>query len=135
MDPRPPAPELLEAVSAWLLDEVVPALADDRGRAFRARIAANLVAVAAREVRDGAAVSAAEHADQCALLGVDPDEMPPAEAAAALAVQLRDTPSDDPLARRARAVLVRHLEARIALSNPRFRLGDDVELPERETPA
>ena len=48
MQDRPTALELLEAVRGFLADEVVPAL-DGRQR-FHARVAANVLAIVAREV-------------------------------------------------------------------------------------
>jgi hypothetical protein len=48
MQDRPDLKELIESVRRFLEEEVVPAVADQRLR-FRARVAANVLAVAARE--------------------------------------------------------------------------------------
>lgn len=132
MDPKPPPADLLDAIAAWMLDEIVPALQEDRGRAFRARVAANLLAIAAREVRDEGAVSAALHAESSALLGCDPASAAPAEVQGELAARLRSTAAGDPFSQQARRMLMGALEARLALSNPRFRVGLKLE---REEPA
>lgn len=65
--PRPTAPELLEAVRAFLLDDVLPEL-DGRKR-FHARVAANVLEMVERELRDGPAADRAEHDRLAALLG------------------------------------------------------------------
>ena len=54
MQDRPEAREMVEAVAGFLQGEVVPALADPRLR-FRARVAANMLAVVARELGAGEA--------------------------------------------------------------------------------
>jgi hypothetical protein len=46
---RPSAPELIDAVRDFLADEILPALDDERLR-FRARVAANALAIAGREL-------------------------------------------------------------------------------------
>jgi hypothetical protein len=48
---RPDAATLLEAVAAFLLEEVSPKLAEDKALAFRVMIAANLSNVVATELR------------------------------------------------------------------------------------
>lgn len=65
--PRPTAPELLEAVRAFLLDDILPEL-DGRKR-FHARVAANVLEMVERELRDGPAADRAEHDRLAALLG------------------------------------------------------------------
>lgn len=127
MEPKPPPADLLDAISSWLTEEIVPALHEDRGRAFRARVAANLLAIAAREVRDAGAVSAALHAETCALLGIAPQACTADEAQSALAARLRGTDAADPFSKQARAALMQALEARLAISNPRFRAGHALE--------
>jgi hypothetical protein len=48
---RPDAATLLEAVAAFLLEEVSPRLKDDKAIAFRVMIAANLANIVATELR------------------------------------------------------------------------------------
>jgi len=48
---RPDAPTLLEAVATFLLEEVSPKLKDDKALAFRLMIAANLAQIVATELR------------------------------------------------------------------------------------
>jgi hypothetical protein len=64
---RPSLAELLAAVRAYIADEVVPAAADRRAR-FRALIAANVLAIAERELALGPADARAE-ADALRRLG------------------------------------------------------------------
>jgi hypothetical protein len=64
---RPTAPELLEALGAFIIDEVTPALS---GRVrFHARVAANVVAMLQREWELGAAHAAADAEGLARLLG------------------------------------------------------------------
>ncbi|GAC1425584.1 MAG: hypothetical protein NVSMB5_19920 [Candidatus Velthaea sp.] len=56
---RPSAIELLDAVRGYLIDEVA-ATATDRRAIFRARIAANVIAIVQRELASASADSAAE---------------------------------------------------------------------------
>lgn len=119
---RPTAVELLDAVRAFLEDEVVPATGDDRLR-FRARVAANAVAIAAREVAAGAAPSDADAAELAALLGVeDPRErgLSADEAAAELAAELarRIRAGEAPAA--ALAVAQRSVARALAVASPRY---------------
>lgn len=51
MQTRPDAATLLEAVAAFLLEEVSPKLKEDKAIAFRVMIAANLANVVATELR------------------------------------------------------------------------------------
>jgi Domain of unknown function (DUF6285) len=66
---KPSAIQLLDAVSAYLRDELVPAL--DGAEAFKARVAANALDLARREWTDGAAAKAEDGARLRALLGRD----------------------------------------------------------------
>jgi len=71
MEDRPSVSELLEAVAAFLREQVVPAT---EGRvAFHARVAANTLDIARREVQGGAAAQARELNRLQALLG---EQMP-----------------------------------------------------------
>ncbi|RZT86078.1 aminoglycoside phosphotransferase (APT) family kinase protein [Pseudonocardia sediminis] len=68
---RPTVDELLEAVSGFLTDELPDALDDARLR-FSARVAANALAIARRELRAGPAHDVA-HRERLAALGVTGD--------------------------------------------------------------
>ena len=65
--PRPTAPEMLEAVRTFLTDELLPTL-DGRLR-FHTRVAANALETIERELADGPAASAAERQRLLAILG------------------------------------------------------------------
>jgi len=75
---RPTGPELLREVERFLEREVVPRL--DGPRRYHARVAANLVAIVAREIETEEAQLAAEWQRLGALL--DLREAPPAQRAA-----------------------------------------------------
>ena len=83
MQDRPTAEELLAAVRAFLEDDVVPAL--DGPRRFHARVAANVLAIVARELDGEDARLRAEWAALVTLLGRDasapPDGLPALRAA------------------------------------------------------
>jgi hypothetical protein len=64
---RPDLSELMEALSAFLSEEVVPAF--DGSRRFHALVAANVARIVAREVRDGERLAALEMSELAALLG------------------------------------------------------------------
>lgn len=68
---RPSADELLEAVQEFLVEDAMPAL--DGRRRFHARVAANAIAIARREMALGPGFRAAERARLIALLGQDGD--------------------------------------------------------------
>ena len=71
MQDRPTAAELLEAVAAFLREQVMPATS---GRvAFHARVAANALDIAQREIAQAPAAQQRERAALAALLGADPD--------------------------------------------------------------
>lgn len=72
MNDRPTAEELLSAVERFLRDDVVPAL-EGPGR-FHARVAANVVAIVAREIECGDADLRAEWRRLAELLGTGGDE-------------------------------------------------------------
>lgn len=69
MQDRPHAPELLHAVAAFLRERVLPAT--DGALAYQVRVAANMLAVAQREVEQGAAAQAREAEGLRALLGAE----------------------------------------------------------------
>lgn len=104
----PSAAELLDAVREFLLDEVVPAT---EGRlSFHARVAANVVAIVARELASGPA-DAAVHAERLAALGAADDDD--------LARRIAAGEYDDRLAE-VRDALLADAHARVAVANPRW---------------
>jgi Domain of unknown function (DUF6285) len=116
---RPTLSELLEAVRGYLNAEVVPAARDRRAR-FRALIAANVLAIAQREIANAAGDAAAEAValEQLGYAGADPDE-----ARRRLCDEIRAGRYDDPerfgaALAFARASVVRKL----AVANPNFRI-------------
>lgn len=104
---RPTVDELLDAVSGFLTDELPGALDDTRLR-FSARVAANALAIARRELRAGPAEDTA-HAERLVGLGVTGD--------AALAASIRAGETDG------RADVVEAVRAdvaeRLRVANPR----------------
>lgn len=127
MQDRPTATELLEAVRAFLADEVVPAL--DGHRRFHARVAANVLAIVARELEGEAAALRAEWERLAGLLGLGgPAPAEPAglraavrEATAALAERIRHGEADaGPFAARVRAHLRATVREKLAAANPRY---------------
>jgi len=71
------APDLLELISCtrlFLEEEIVPALGDARLR-FRARVAANLLAIVGREIRDGEGLLTGERRRLQGLLGMREDSV------------------------------------------------------------
>ena len=128
MNDRPTAPELLDAVRSFLEAELIPTLADPRLR-FQALVAANVLAVVAREL------PAEEEAlrRECDLLrdvlgmedptpaGLSELRRTVCDANARLCERVRAGAFDDParfgaLARLLRPVVVRKLE----VANPRY---------------
>ena len=90
METTPSAAELIAAATEALRDELLPALS---GRAaFQARVVANVLDIARRELEHGPAADAAELARLTALLGADA-----AGQAARVAVPRARHPGDDPL--------------------------------------
>jgi hypothetical protein len=117
---RPTAGELLEAVRRFLEEDVVPAL--DGPRKYHARVAANVVAIVAREIESEEAQLAAEWQRLGALLGGDGAAEPPPGGRAALRAGVRAR-TDELVARiRAgeadtgpwRAQLIAHLRRTVA---------------------
>lgn len=70
MQDRPNPEELLEAVASFLRDHVVPATAGSV--AFHARVAANALDIARRQITLAPEVQAGEHAALVKLLDADP---------------------------------------------------------------
>ena len=90
MQTTPSAAELIAAATEALRDELLPALT---GRAaFQARVVANVLDIARRELERGPAADAAELARLTALLGADP-----AGEAAGAAMPRALAPGDGPL--------------------------------------
>lgn len=112
--PRPTADELLEAVRAFLEDDLLPTL-DGRLR-FHTRVAVNVVDIVRRELADGPAADDAERDRLVALLGRDGslDEL-----ATALAQGLRsgEVDPDDP---EVLDHLRRTAATDVAIANPRY---------------
>lgn len=70
--PRPTAAELVDAVRAFLAEEVVADL--DGRKAFHAKVAVNVLDTVARELRDGPVAGAAERARLLELLAYEADD-------------------------------------------------------------
>jgi len=129
MQDRPTACELLDAVRQFLEAQVVPMLAG--ARQFHARVAANVLAIVARELRDGDAFLREEWRRLAVLVGQAPDTEPPTErealqaAVAALntrlAARIRAGDADrEPY----RAAVLEHLRAtvteKLRIANPGY---------------
>jgi hypothetical protein len=71
MQDRPTPDELLEAAAAFLRDHVMPGHANSQA-AFHARVAANALDIARREMALAPAAQVLEHAALANLLGADP---------------------------------------------------------------
>ena len=109
---RPSAAELIEAVREWVEGELVESTT---GRLrFHARVAANALAIAERELQLGADHSRA-HAERLAELGVADD------AQLADAIRSGRLSIDD---ERLRAHLAAAVRDKLAVANPRY-AGDD----------
>ncbi|HXR53724.1 MAG TPA: phosphotransferase family protein [Acidimicrobiales bacterium] len=124
-DPAPPAggphdvptaAELLEAVQGYLEGDVMPAT-EGRVR-FHARVAANVVAMVAREIALGPAQAVA-HRRRLAALGLASEE----ELAEAIRAGTLDRRLDE-VADVVRATVADKLE----VANPAYRTGDDLDL-------
>src|SRR6476619_7146347 len=89
MQDRPTAPALLAAVRAFLHDEILPGLTDQRQR-FRTLIAFNVLGIIEREM---AGDEATLHAEWAALVALDPAagvvDRPPTLAALRLDIEAR----------------------------------------------
>src|SRR5438132_12653742 len=71
MQDHPTAPQLLEALAAFLRDEVAPAL--DGHRQFHARVAGNVVDILRREWELGPQYQELDHVGLARILGHDGD--------------------------------------------------------------
>lgn len=128
MQDRPDARELLEAVRAFVEEQVVPAL--EGTRQFHARVAANVLAIVGRELAHGDDLLRAERRRLAALLEVTEEvgmDAPGALAASVralnerLAERIRRGDADDgPW----RAAVLAHLRTtateRLAIANPKY---------------
>lgn len=128
MQDRPDAGELLQAVRAFLEEQVVPAL--EGTRQFHARVAANVLAIVGRELALGGEALRTEWRRLGALLGEPPSGLPESSGAladavrdrnAALAARIRDGDADE---NPWRAEVLAHLRAtsaeRLAIANPKY---------------
>ena len=128
MQDRPTVLELLDAVRRFVDADVVPALSG--GKQFHARVAANVLAIVSRELRDGDTQLRAEWHRLVALAGTPAGE-PPASGEAlqgavaalndALAARIRVGDVD---AEPVRSAVVAHLRAtiddKLRIANPRY---------------
>ena len=128
MQDRPGATELLEAVRAFLEEEVVPAL--DGPRQFHARVAANVLVIVGRELAGEEASLLAEWQRLAVVLGEDASA-PPArlealraavrDGTAALAERIRRGDADaGPFRHALRAHVRATVEDKLRVANPRF---------------
>lgn len=128
MQDRPDARELLEAVRAFLEEQVVPAL--EGTRKFHARVAANVLAIVNRELTHGEAALRVEWRRLAVLLEAPDAPMPHGSAALAeavrernetLATRIRQGDADDGAWR---AAVLAHLRAtateRLEVANPKY---------------
>jgi hypothetical protein len=125
---RPTARELLEAVRLFLEDDVVPAL--DGPARFHARVAANVLAIVGRELRDEEPALVAEWTRLATLLGRAGD--PPhrlealraavAELTEELCARIRRGDADAaPFREAVRAAVTASVAEKLAVANPRMR--------------
>ena len=128
MQDRPSVSELLDAVRAFLEEDVVPAL--EGPRQFHARVAANVLAIVGRELAGEEASLLAEWQRLAVVLGEDASA-PPArlealraavrERTAALAERIRRGDADaGPFRDAARAHVRATVEDKLRVANPRF---------------
>jgi hypothetical protein len=115
--PRPTADELVDAVRAFLEDELLPSL--EGRRRFHTRVAINVLGAVERELRDGPTANEAERARLVALLGDSgEDDLPVDDLSRGLAHAIRagEIAMDDP-------ALLDHLRRTsdddVAIANPR----------------
>ena len=120
--------ELLGAVRAFVEDEVVPAL--EGRRRFHARVAANVLAIVARELAAEEDALAAEWRGLAPLLGHAGAEPPPGREALRAAVRTwtqelcerirRGDADTDPLATAVRAHVHATVRAKLEVANPDY---------------
>jgi hypothetical protein len=116
--PRPTADELIDAVRAFLEDELLPSL--EGRRRFHTRVAINALGAVERELRDGPTANDAERERLVALLGDAADDdrsVDELSRALAHAIRAGETAIDDP-------ALLDHLRRTsdddVAIANPRY---------------
>jgi hypothetical protein len=128
MQDRPDVFELLDAVRRFLEEQAVPAL--EGTRKFHARVAANVLAIVGRELREGEAFARLEWRRLAALLDLEPTSEPAGGEALAAAV----TAANETLAARIRAgdadagafraAVLEHLRAtateKLQIANPTY---------------
>jgi len=113
---RPTAEELLAAVRAYLMEEV--AATDDRRARFRALIAANVLAIASREI---AARADDEALEERLLAALDLRSGTADERRASFARAIREGHYDDPESfERATAYARETVLRKLAIANPKF---------------
>ena len=128
MQDRPTAPELLESVRHFLEETVVAAL--DGPARFHARVAANVLAIVGRELRDEESTLVAEWTRLATLLG-RPGDAPPerlvalraavAELTEELCARIRRGDADaSPFREAVRAAVTASVAEKLAVANPRF---------------
>jgi hypothetical protein len=127
MQDRPSVSELLDAVRAFLEEDVVPAL--EGPRQFHARVAANVLAIIGRELAGEEASLLAEW-ERLARLTGGASEPPPRlealraavrEGTAALAERIRRGDADaEPFRAAVRAHVRATVEDKLRVANPRF---------------
>ncbi len=128
MQDRPSVSELLDAVRAFLEEDVVPAL--EGPRQFHARVAANVLAIVGRELAGEEASLLAEWQRLAVVLGEDASA-PPArlealraavrEGTAALTERIRRGDADaGPFRDAVRAHVRATVEDKLRVANPRF---------------
>jgi hypothetical protein len=108
---RPDARELVEAVAAWLAGDLAPTL--EGGPRFQALVAAQALAIAARELDLGDAHAAADRAAFAPLVGDAEDPR------RALADALRRGDHDEHLEELA-PILREHVRRKLALARPGY---------------
>ena len=128
MQDRPTVTELLEAVRGFLEDDAMPAL--DPRRRFLARVAANVLAIIARELDQEDAALAAEWASLAPLTDEPVAPVPEdrgalrariAAGTAALVERIRRGDVDEgPLAVRVRAHVRETVRAKLRVANPGY---------------
>lgn len=120
-DETPDTAELLALARQTLLDELLAALPEDKR--YAARLVANAMAIAAREVEGGAAARQAAGEALCRLYGepVDAARLEPLRRR--LAQDIRAGAFDG--AARVHALLRDDVRARLALSNPKAAAKDE----------
>jgi hypothetical protein len=111
---RPDILELLRTVEVFLQERAMPAL--DGELAFHARVSANLLRIAGRELRDGPAMDAAEAERLRDLLGSD---APLGEQTRRLAAAIRDGSLDGRMAD-VRAHVRQSVEDKLRVTNPGY---------------